>query len=116
MNKYLEILKEKGKNNAGYQSDEDRLIYFYNHADIMNISPERAALDLSIKHFISVKAMVDDIENNVPDEEYADEKIGDLINYLLFIRALIHVRKMLNDNTKKGLQKITEIKYESDDI
>ena len=109
VNQYIKVLKEKGNNNIGYQTKGNRLSYFYKHANILKITPERAALDLAIKHFISVVEMVNNIDGDIVfSEEYADEKIGDLINYMLFIRALIHERNNQIEFTKKNMQKLGE--------
>jgi len=106
---YTNILRAKGISNSGYQSKDDRLSYFIEHAKIMHITPERAALELSIKHFISIREMINGIdEGNIYSEEYIDEKIGDLINYMLFIRALLYVRSKNMAIVKKFVDKMEE--------
>lgn len=86
-NKIVEILVNKGKE---YSSPSDVLHNFNRTAQIANSTPERALWGMMLKHFTSVSDMVDKIDKHIPPTQYlVDEKIGDLINYLILLEALM---------------------------
>lgn len=71
----------------------DRLHNFKRSAAFMMASPEMACFSFAMKHFTSVADMVDDVEAGAqPTPELAKEKIGDAINYLILLEALMEER------------------------
>lgn len=80
----LELLCAKG---AEYAPGTDRLAAFKKAAALQNCSQARAAFGMLAKHLVSVADMIE------TGEKYSgirwNEKIGDSINYLLIIRAII---------------------------
>jgi len=72
----------------------DRLHQFKVAAVDLECSPERALQGMAIKHDISIRCLIKDIEKlgNEFSEEYINEKIGDAINYLILLEALIRER------------------------
>lgn len=102
-NKIVEYVKEtlitqtliiKGNE---YTRDGDRLSNFKRMAAALKCTPERALIGAAMKHFASIFDMVDDIDSGRIPELLAsldqwDEKLGDAINYLILLRALVEER------------------------
>lgn len=66
---------------------EDRLYNFKRSASILGITSEKALLGMFVKHLVSV---LDLVEGTLPlTEEIIDEKIGDSVNYLILLEALL---------------------------
>lgn len=85
--KIKETLSQKGKE---YSSVTDRLSNFKRGAEIARNIPEQALCGMMLKHEVSVKDMIDDVARGVEfSEEYINEKIGDYINYLILLEALL---------------------------
>jgi hypothetical protein len=59
-------------------------------------SREEAALGFSIKHFTSITDMV--LTNKEYSKEYIDEKFGDIINYMLLLKAMMYENNLENGN------------------
>jgi len=86
--------------NKEYASDVDKLHNFKRAGNMLNCSPEYALVGMWTKHIISLLDIVDKIntdaeERYTPKEltkEMLDEKIGDAINYLILLEALIKER------------------------
>ena len=90
-----EVLITKGKE---YRRNSDPLHNFNVASKLNNTTREKALWGFATKHLVSFLDMLDDIENNkLPKKEYVDEKIGDLINYLILCEASIKDR-MINDS------------------
>jgi hypothetical protein len=86
--KIKSILQSKAKE---YSSDNDRLYNFRRAAEISRTSNVKALFGMMLKHWVSV---IDIIEMDYSDrvrlkEEYIDEKIGDTINYLILLEAMV---------------------------
>jgi hypothetical protein len=65
----------------------DRLYNFKRAASILRITPGRALLGMFIKHLVSVMDLVD---GSIPNTKaMRDEKIGDAINYLILLEAIL---------------------------
>lgn len=80
------VLASKGKE----YGRGDRLHNFKRSAAFMQCAPESACFAFAMKHFTSVADMVNDLETGVqPSEEMAAEKVGDAINYLVLLEALL---------------------------
>lgn len=92
------VLIKKGEE---YTRGNDRFSNFKRMAAALGCTPEKALVGAWIKHIASILDMVDDLERMVKlcdDRKYThkelnlklwDEKIGDAINYLILLRALI---------------------------
>ena len=90
-----EVLITKGKE---YRRNSDPLHNFNVASKLNNTTREKALWGFATKHLVSFLDMLDDIEKNkLPKKEYVDEKIGDLINYLILCEASIKDR-MINDS------------------
>ena len=75
---------------ADEYATDDRLHNFKVAAELQNCTPIKALAGMMCKHTVSVYDLVNDVENGktVPIELW-NEKIGDSINYLLLLTALI---------------------------
>lgn len=67
---------------------EDRLSHFKEAAALMGTAPEMALLGMASKHFISVAKLCREADKPQSLDLW-DEKIGDAINYLLILSAMI---------------------------
>ena len=69
---------------------EDRLHNFKQAASFLGTTPEKALWGFSAKHIISIQDMINDLSTG---KEHSiamwEEKIGDAINYLFLLEALI---------------------------
>jgi hypothetical protein len=80
-------LVQKGKE---YRRNNDPLHNFRVAAKVGNTTEEKALWGFATKHYVSFLDMLNDIEQGkFPAEAYVDEKIGDLINYLILCEASI---------------------------
>lgn len=97
INKCLDTLGVK----ANEYATSDRLHNFKVAGKIQNCTPIKALGGMMCKHTVSVYDLINDFESgkNVPVELW-DEKIGDSINYLLLLTALIHETKEAETNGK----------------
>ena len=100
------VLRFKAKEYA----TEDRLHNFKKAAEILGCIPEKALLGMKTKHDVSVLDIVDDIDKNVSERfgnpkylsvNLIEEKIGDSINYLILLEALIKERMGVKEELKK---------------
>jgi hypothetical protein len=90
-----EVLIIKAKE---YRRNSDPLHNFNMASKLNNTTREKALWGFATKHLVSFLDMLDDIEKNkLPKKEYVEEKIGDLINYLILCEASIKDR-MINDS------------------
>ena len=90
-----EVLIIKGRE---YRRNSDPLHNFNVASKLNNTTREKALWGFATKHLVSFLDMLDDIEKNkLPQREYVEEKIGDLINYLILCEASIKDR-MINDS------------------
>ena len=73
-----------------YSRNEDRLHNFNIGADISKQSRERVLDGFLLKHYISYRDMLNDIDNNkLQSVEYLEEKIGDMLVYLMLFEASV---------------------------
>ena len=73
-----------------YSTEQDKLHNFKVAAQLQNCTPITALAGMMAKHTVSVYDLVERQENGlVVTKEMWDEKIGDHINYLLLLDALI---------------------------
>ena len=93
-NKIGKTLIEKGKE---YRRNNDPLHNFRVAAKVNNTTEEKALWGFAVKHYVSFLDILNDIERGfLPAEEVVDEKIGDLINYLILCEASI--KEKINNN------------------
>lgn len=110
-NQILEETLEKCKNTLGVKAEEyatsDRLHNFKVAAELQNCTPMTALAGMMAKHTVSVYDLIGRAEYGVDVPlELWEEKIGDHINYLILLSAMI--RENLE---KKENEKTTEILY-----
>ncbi len=85
--KIKETLIEKTKE---YATADDRLHNFNKGEQISGKPREIVLWGFALKHYISFMDILDNIEKGIlPTEKLIDEKIGDLINYLILEEACI---------------------------
>ncbi len=90
-------LVEKGKE---YRRNNDPLHNFRIAAKVQNTTEEKALWGFAVKHYVSFLDILNDIEKGIlPKEEVIDEKIGDLINYLILCEASIKEKIIINKTT-----------------
>lgn len=79
----IEVLSKKSKE---YAIDDNRLHNFFMASRRRNITPAQALDGMMLKHEVSIDDM---INNRVQvTRELVDEKIGDMINYLILLEAI----------------------------
>ena len=86
--------------NKEYASDIDKLHNFKRAGAMENCTSEKALVGMWAKHIISLLDMVDKIEaaqkiqslDLTITKEMLEEKIGDAVNYLILLEALIKER------------------------
>ena len=96
--KTTSVLYAKGKNYALNRGD--RLEHFKRAAEYLSTTPKEACLAQLTKHLISIRDMVCVNDGTVFSPEQWDEKIGDAINYLVLLRALVideEISNVFND-------------------
>ena len=88
--KIKETLSSKAKE---YATDMDKLHNFNVGARLTGQTRERVLWGFALKHYISFLDILDGLDKGkLPSEAIVDEKVGDLINYLVLIEASIKDR------------------------
>lgn len=86
----LELL---GQKNAEYAEKDDKLSNFKQAAALKGETPERALWGMWIKHIISIKKIISELDQGkIPSPQTISEKCTDMINYTLLLEALIQER------------------------
>lgn len=68
----------------------DRLQNFKRAGRLGDVIPEVALQGMLLKHLVSIFDMIDDIDQGtVHPQSMWDEKLGDAINYLILLEALV---------------------------
>ena len=84
LEKIKSVLLAKGKE---YAKDGDRYHNFNVAARVLGSSREKALLGMMMKHYVSI---IDIIDNPCAwSDEIIDEKIGDMINYLILLEGML---------------------------
>jgi hypothetical protein len=85
-----EIRERLGSKAAEYARNNDRLSNFKKAANLMECGMPRAMLGTWSKHVVSITDFILDTEKGINHSD-ADwnEKIGDAINYLILLEAII---------------------------
>lgn len=79
-----------GKKSAEYARGNDRLHNFKRVAEIKRITTAEACIDGFCKHLVSILDMVDDLAEGKSWTLPAwEEKIGDAVNYLILLEAIV---------------------------
>lgn len=84
----LRIEKVLGAKAGEYAMGGDRLHNFKAAAKLTETTPRKALWGIAAKHLVSVSDLVNGELANT--DAMATEKIGDLINYLILLEALLH--------------------------
>lgn len=99
--KIKEVLVKKS---AEYIRRDDKLYNFNRASAILDVSRESYLMNLSMKHIQSAIDMVEDIDNGIlHSNEYIEEKIGDIINYMIILEISLKQRNIpvqININAK----------------
>ena len=99
--KFMELLEERF--NKTRETYSTKMIEYANVNDVFESfkkgvgfsfhdTPEGVAWEYACKHFESIKTIISKVSDEVPTDELLDEKIGDAINYLIIIKALVKER------------------------
>lgn len=87
-------LSTLGVKQEEYSTDSDRLHNFKVAAEIQGCTPITALAGMMAKHTVSVYDLIQRQEQGfVVSRELWDEKIGDSINYLLLLDALVQEKE-----------------------
>ena len=98
LNECVSVLCQK----ADEYATEDRLHNFKSAASLMGCTPIWALGGMMVKHTISVYDLIRDHEIGLDiSRKMWAEKIGDSINYLLLLTALIEEEKRLEAENEK---------------
>jgi hypothetical protein len=80
------VLTAKG---AEYAPGADRLHNFNRAALMLGCTRERALIGMWAKHIVSILDIVDSIKTRKPPVALIEEKLGDAINYLILLEAIL---------------------------
>lgn len=72
--------------NKEYASNDRPLHNFYQSAKAGRTTPKKALFGYMLKHYVSVTDMV--MSDEIYPDELWNEKLGDMINYLILLDAL----------------------------
>lgn len=91
-----------------YARQGDRLSNFKRAAAMLQCIPEKACIGAWSKHVISILDMMDDMGKGVLWRTHIwEEKIGDAINYLILLEALIKERAAKGEETEShGMEEL----------
>ena len=79
----------------------DRLSNFKKAASLLDCTPEKALTGFVAKHVIALLDFINDIDDGVlQTQDRWDEKIGDIINYMILLEALVTERLEGENNAK----------------
>lgn len=90
--------------NKEYATDDDKFHNFKRAGDMLRQTPEQALIGMWTKHIISILDIVKKIDDDASKElinvcdgtglslKMLEEKIGDAINYLILLEAMIKER------------------------
>ena len=73
--------------NKEYARNDKPLHNFYKAARIADTTPENALFGFMLKHYVSITDMVENSSDY--SKELWQEKIGDMINYLILLEAMV---------------------------
>lgn len=97
------VLIIKGKE---YRRNSDPLHNFNVAARLGNTTREKALWGFALKHYVSFIDILNDVEKGeIPNEFLVNEKIGDLINYLILCEASLKDRIKNNKSNESSRRK-----------
>lgn len=85
LKKIQETLVEKAKQ---YQRNDDRYHNFRKAAALTGKTPEQCLWGFCLKHIVALDDYINDLPDKRMPQEQWDEKIGDIINYLILLEAM----------------------------
>lgn len=89
-NRLFLIEKTLGAKAAEYSRNGDRLSNFKYAAELLRCTPEKALWAFATKHIVSIADFIGDLEaGKCPDLTQWNEKITDIVNYMILLEALI---------------------------
>lgn len=100
----IEHIRNTLKTKQAEYATADRLYNFRKGAQINGGTPEAACWGYMLKHLVSIHDIATGVRNTT--EAQLDEKIGDTINYLILLKAIVRERLMSEPkcaNTKEGV-------------
>lgn len=95
LNERLERTREVLASKASeYAVGDNRLHNFEKASEWLSVAPETALWGFLTKHLVSLSDMIEKVENggSYPDSLW-EEKIGDTINYLILLEAVVKRKK-----------------------
>ncbi len=92
--RYRKCIETLLKKSEEYADEFDRLHNFKVAAELQNCTPEKALAGMMCKHTVSIFDLINDLEEgkSIPLPLW-EEKIGDSINYLFLLTALVEERE-----------------------
>ena len=85
------VLSVKAKE---YVRNDDRLHNFNRGSSMLGVTPESVCIGFMAKHLISILDLVRDVEEGKSVSMSTwDEKLGDAINYLILLEAIVNERE-----------------------
>lgn len=100
-NKIADIQKVLVKKAGEYAQGGDRLHNFKQAAHLQEVSLREALGGMMVKHTVSVYDMINSPETDYPQELW-EEKIGDHLNYLLLLLAVVWEEKNAQADTAEN--------------
>jgi hypothetical protein len=100
-NKILEQRIAKMRESLGTKRNEyaktDNVFHNFNRASaVLQTTREEALMGMAVKHFVSILDIVDNLGDQFPPpQEVISEKIGDMINYLVILEAMLYEQNQL---------------------
>ena len=79
------LLQSKGDE---YTLTDSNILHNFDKASVIQNQPrEQIILNFSMKHFVSILDMVENIVTDVPSDSLITEKFNDMIAYLIIMKA-----------------------------
>lgn len=104
------LLNTKGEE---YSTETNRFENFLDGAASENLPPERVLWFMMLKHWLSLKKFVREISGTKRrDGSVWDEKIGDMITYLIILRTMIRKRREIEDTLDEHQVDKDEVKLD----
>ena len=93
-------IKVLGRKNKEYARGNDKLSNFKKAGVMDNTTPEKALWGMWKKHIVSIMDIIFDLDNGIePDPDMLNEKIVDMVNYPILLKALL-IERRRNSNEK----------------
>jgi hypothetical protein len=90
----LETIKALLITKAAEYARGDRLSNFKKIAAFRNKTQEEALMGLVVKHIVALDDFIQDLpQKNMPLQQWK-EKIGDIINYMILLEAMVEERQL----------------------